>query len=144
MPFPKCLLVYSQLRQWLRLPPFQAPLHRPFHDPVNLVPAQSQLLPHGLLTRCLQPVNHQPFHERREPAGGLSPPQLQNSHAMLGAFGPRWPGVQNRLILAGVQMPPLPFPLMVIQLATHSAFRARPTRHLAVFQIDVHFPLGQL
>src|SRR5579863_9897108 len=63
---------------------------------------------------------------------------------MLAALGPRWPGVKNGLILAGVQMPPLSLPLMVVQLATRFAFRARPTRHLPVLQVYVYFALAQL
>src|SRR5207302_9788864 len=50
-----------------------------------------------------------------------------------------WPGMQTRLILAVGQMPPLPRRLVDIQLATRFAFWARPTRHLSVLQIDVHF-----
>jgi hypothetical protein len=41
-------------------------------------------------------------------------------------------------------MPPLPFPLMVIQLAVRAAFRAGPTPYLTVLQINVHFALNQL
>jgi hypothetical protein len=59
-------------------------------------------------------------------------------------MAPRRPGVQYGLILAGVQMPPLPLPLMVIQLAVRPAFRAAPTRYLTVLQINVHFAVGHL
>jgi hypothetical protein len=63
---------------------------------------------------------------------------------MFFTLGPRWPGAHYGLILAGVQMPPLPFPLMVIQLAVRAAFRAGPTRYLTVLQINVHFAVSQL
>jgi serine protease Do len=42
------------------------------------------------------------------------------------------------------KLPPLPLPLMVIQLATRFTFWARPTRHLSMLQIYVYFALGQL
>ena len=144
VPFAKRLLIDSQPRQRFCLPPFQTTLHRSLHDPVNLVPTQSQLLPHRLLTRASQPVNHQTLLQRRESARRFRPRQFHNSHTMLRTFGPRWPGVQYGLILAGIQMPPLPFPLMVIQLAVRAAFRAGPTRYLTVLQINVHFAGSQL
>src|SRR6266700_532782 len=68
VPFPKRFLVHSQLRQKLSSTPSHASLPSSLHDPVNLVPARSQLLVHRFLARHPQPVNHQPFHQSREPA----------------------------------------------------------------------------
>jgi hypothetical protein len=44
---------------------------------------------------------------------------------VLTAFAARRFGVQNRLILAGVQMPPLAFRLMVVQLAAQHQSTSR-------------------
>jgi hypothetical protein len=44
------------------LPSRQTTLHRPFHDGVNLVPAQMQLFGHCLLTGLFQPGNGQALH----------------------------------------------------------------------------------
>jgi hypothetical protein len=52
--------------------------------------------------------------------------------------------VQNSLLLAGVQVPPTPLLLMVIQPASHPAFQARPTLQLLVLQIYGHLALAQL
>src|SRR5213080_2231875 len=49
MPFAEGLFVHSQIRNLFRLAPRQAALHRPFHDPVYLIPAQAQLLAHRFL-----------------------------------------------------------------------------------------------
>src|SRR5688500_13074803 len=41
-------------------------------------------------------------------------------------------------------MPPSALRLMIVQLAVHSTFRARPTRQLLVGQMDVDLSVGQL
>src|SRR5687768_18499099 len=41
-------------------------------------------------------------------------------------------------------MPPSALRLMIVQLAVHSTFRARPTRQLLVGQMDVDLSDGQL
>src|SRR5687768_12278240 len=41
-------------------------------------------------------------------------------------------------------MPPSALRLMIVQLAVHSTFRARPTRQLLVRQMDVDLSVGQL
>ena len=51
---------------------------------------------------------------------------------MVAAFAPRRFGVQNRLILAGIQVAPLPLRLMVVQFAGRAAFRAPPIDHVTV------------
>src|SRR5260370_18551274 len=62
---------------------------------------------------------------------------------MLAAFAARRFCVQNRLVLTGVQMPPLPLRLMIVQLAFAPAVRTRPTCNLTVLQIHVHFAFVQ-
>jgi len=56
---------------------------------------------------------------------------------VLAAFTPRRLGVQNRLILARVQMPPLPLGLMVVQFASRTTFRTFPIDHVMVGETNV-------
>lgn len=65
-------------------------------------------------------------------------------HAMIAAFASRRRGVQNRLILARVQVTPLPFWLMIVQLASRTAFRTGPIDHVGVSQVDVNLAAVQL
>ena len=73
-----------------------------------------------------------------------------SAHGSLTAFTPctaftsRGLGVQDGLILARVQVPPLPLWLMVIQLASRSTFWARPLDHVVVSQVNVDFAGLQL
>lgn len=62
---------------------------------------------------------------------------------MLAAFAPRRFGVQERLLLARVQMPPLALRLMVVELAGSPAFRAGPIVHVVVSQANVNLALLQ-
>jgi hypothetical protein len=56
---------------------------------------------------------------------------------MLTAFAAWRLGVQDRLILTGVQVPPSPLGLMIVQLAGRSALRAWPVNHLVVPEVNV-------
>src|SRR5579871_3188625 len=58
---------------------------------------------------------------------------------MLAAFTSWGLGVQDGLILARVQVPPLPLWLMVIQLTSRSTFWACPFDHVVVLQVNVDF-----
>src|SRR5215471_13717209 len=58
---------------------------------------------------------------------------------MVKAFAARRLGVQNRLILASVQMPPLAFWLMIVELAGRTALRAGPLDHVVMSEVDVDF-----
>src|SRR5579864_427690 len=58
---------------------------------------------------------------------------------MLTTIAPWRRGVQDRSILAGVQMPPLPLGLMIVQWAALPALRTRPLRFRRVLQKNVHF-----
>src|SRR5208283_5087639 len=63
---------------------------------------------------------------------------------MVAALASRWLGMQDGLILAGIQVSPLPLRLVVVQLARRTAFRARPIDHLMVCQANVDLPHFQL
>ena len=52
--------------------------------------------------------------------------------------------MQDRLILTGVQMPPPPFRLMVVERARLAALRTRPLDSLLVHQMNVNFSILQL
>jgi hypothetical protein len=64
-------------------------------------------------------LSRKPFGQ----TGRLRPRQLHHSHPVLRTFGTRWTGMQDGLILAGVQAPPAPLCLVVVSLpfAPHSA-----------------------
>ena len=63
---------------------------------------------------------------------------------MLWAFGTRRPGVQNRLVLAGVQVAPPPLRLVIIRLGLRPTLRASPIPHLLVLQVNVNLSCRQL
>jgi hypothetical protein len=92
---------------------------------------------HGLLTGGLQPFDGQRFKQRRELARRLRPRQFDHSYTVVPAFAPRRLGVQNRLILTRVQVPPLPLRLMIVQPARRSAFRARPFGQVVMAEANV-------
>jgi len=50
--------------------------------------------------------------------------------------------MQNGPVLAGVQVPPLPLPLVVVLLARLATLRAGPTPHIVMIQMDVDLTLG--
>jgi hypothetical protein len=52
--------------------------------------------------------------------------------------------MQNRPVLAGVQMPPLPRLLMIVEGTTDSTFRAGPFPFVVMGQVDMHLTLLQL
>ena len=56
---------------------------------------------------------------------------------MVPTFGTRRLGMENRLILAGVQVPPPALRLMVVQFAGRPALRTRPIDQLMMSQVDV-------
>src|SRR5262249_8809995 len=86
----------------------------------------------------------QPLKPRRESTRRLRPRQLHHPDSMLNTLGPRWLGMQDRLVLAGVQMTPLTLPLMIIEPTVPSPFRAWPVHHLIVVQVHVDLALSQL
>ena len=55
---------------------------------------------------------------------------------MLAALTARWRGMQNGALLTGIQMPPLPLRLMIVEDTARSTFRAGP------FQFGVSLELG--
>jgi hypothetical protein len=63
---------------------------------------------------------------------------------MLPAFAARRFGMQNGLILTGVQVPPAALRLMVVQLARRPTFRARPVDHVVMSQVEVNLAALQL
>ena len=102
----KRLLVDAQKDRLLGRPPRQAPIHRPLHDAVGLAPRQSQTPGRGGASGFLHPVDGQAFQEDREMAARLGPGNPHLFDAMFGARTTRHVGFQQRLELAGVQVPP--------------------------------------
>jgi hypothetical protein len=63
---------------------------------------------------------------------------------MLGTLAARRRGMQNGLILAGIQMAPLPLCLMIIERAESAAFGTRSLQICLMGEINVHLSLFQL
>ena len=127
VPLAERLFVHPKMADGVGLPALQAALHGALHDAVDLIPAQSQLLTHGLLAGGFQPGNGEGFKQRGKAAGGFGPGQLHHAHAVRGALGARRIGVQDGAVLTSVQVAPLPFGLVVIEFAGRSALGAGPT-----------------
>jgi len=53
-------------------------------------------------------------------------------------------GMQNGAVLTGIQMPPLPLGLMIVEGTTGSALGTRPLQLVFMGQIDVHLALLEL
>lgn len=137
MPLPERLLVDADLADPFGLPPLQSTLDGPLHNAVDLVPTQLQQSRYSLLARRFQPFDRQRLEQRRKAARRLRPRQLDRLHAMVPAFRARRLGMEDRLILAGVQVSPSPLWLMVIQFACRAALRTRPIDHLVMSEVDV-------
>src|SRR5258708_39359800 len=110
VPFGKRLLIDVESLDGLSLTAHQAAFDRALLNRMHFVPTQSESLGHGLLAGDLEPIDRQSFKQSREPAGGLGPRKLYGSWAMLGGGASRGVGVQERLLLTGVPMPPPPVP----------------------------------
>ena len=93
---------------------------------------------HGLAG--LEDVDHEPLHEQSEAAVGLRPRNLDLHHSVLGALNPRDPGMDQRMELAGVQMPPLPLGSMVVAGQLSATMRTVPAT--AFGMLDVNMDLG--
>jgi len=87
-------------------------------------------------------VSSMTFKQRSETTGSLGLSQLHHARSMLGAIAARRSSVQNRLVLAGVEMTPTAFGLMIVEGALHVALRAGPALLLVVFEEDVDFTVG--
>jgi len=109
-----------------------------------LVPTQTQWIGYRFLAGDLEPFDNDTLRQSREPSVLFGPGQFHRARAMLGAVGSRRLGVQDGLELAGVQMPPLTYRLMVAQRTRRAAFRARPFQTCRVLQKHMHLAFGQL
>ena len=58
---------------------------------------------------------------------------------MLGTVAARRVGVQNRVVLAGIEVTPAPLGLMILQRAFAAALAAQPGDARFMFQVDVDF-----
>src|SRR5271166_2937254 len=141
VPFGKRLLIDSQTLDGLGLAANQAASHGPLLNRMHLVPTQPELISDGFLTGCLEPIDGQSFNQSREPAGWLGPRKLYGSCAMRGAVAARRFGMQDRLILTGVQMPPPAFGLMIVEWAWLAALRTRPLYSGLMNQMNVNFSI---
>ena len=111
---------------------------------MNRVPTQPQLFSHRLLAGVFQPLSRQRLKQSSKSAVGLGPRQLHHPHAMLAALAARRLGMHDRLVLTGIQMPPLALRLMIVERTAGSAFGTGPVQFVLVGQIDVDLALLQL
>ena len=133
----EALLVHPDERDLVRPAPRKPALHGGLHDVVRLPPAEAQELlrvPDRL--RGLQDVDGERLEHQREARVLRRPRQLDDLHAVPGAAHARRPGVDQRLELHRVQVPPRPLLLLVVDGAQPPAFGAlRGLR--GVFEVDV-------
>ena len=90
---------------------------------------------HGLTG--LEAVDHEPLHEQREAAVGLCPRHLDLYHSVLRALDPWNTGMDERVELAGVQMPPLPLGGVVVAGQLPATMRAVPAADFRVLEMNV-------
>src|SRR5271157_513264 len=144
VPLAERLLVDPQICDHSLLSPCQTTLDGTIHDPMHLVPRQSQPIPHGFLAGRLQPVDRQTLEQRRKATVRLGPRETHHANSMYGTTRSRRGGVQDSAILAGVQMPPRPLGIMVMQRAQRLAFRTLPQSLRLVSQVHMDLALIQL
>ena len=87
-----------------------------------------------------QPRDRESFKQRREAAGRLGPGQPHHLRSVLGAVAARQPGMQNRAVLASVEMTPVALGLMIVEPALGAALGTGPAHLFIVFDEDVDFP----
>src|SRR6202166_1992338 len=119
------LLIYAQPGDRFSLAALQPTLHRPLLDGVHFVPAQIQPVGDRLLACRVEPVDGQRFEQSRETAAGFGPRKLHRSSAMFRADTGGRTGIDDRPQLAGVQMTPPPWRLMIVERTRRPAFRTR-------------------
>jgi hypothetical protein len=144
VPFGKRLLIDPEPLDGLSLTARQAALDGPLLNSMHLIPTQLELIGDGFLTGGPEPIDGQSFKQRREPAGGLGPRKLYGTSAMFRAVAPRGFRMQDRLVLAGVQMPPTALRLMVIERTRLAALRTGPLHIGFMHQMNVNLPIGHL
>jgi hypothetical protein len=84
-------------------------------DTVHFIPTQAQTVRYRFLAGGLQPIDGQSFKQRSEPATRLGPRQLHRTRPVLGALTAWRRRMQDRSVLASVEMAPLSLRLMIIQ-----------------------------
>ena len=88
-------------------------------------------------TALLDQINDQPLHQQREATPRLRPGHRHLPHAVRRAVDARHPGVQERLELAGIEMPPHPLLRVVVTRQRLRALRARPPGGVAMLRPQV-------
>jgi hypothetical protein len=90
---------------------------------------------HGLAR--LKDIDHEPLHEEREAAVRLRPRHLDLHHSVLRALDPWDTGMDERVELAGVEMPPLPLGGVVVAGQFAATMRAVPAAAIPMLDVDV-------
>ena len=106
------------------------------------VPAQCEQLGDALLAGFFQPRDRESFKQHREAAGDLGSRQSHHPRPVLGAVAARRPGMQNRAVLASVEMTPTALGLMIMEPALGAALGTAPAHLFIVFEEDMDFAAG--
>ena len=138
VPLLERLLVHPQVGQRFCLATRHPPPHGALHDVVELVPRHPEQTPHLLLTGRPKPADRQPLEERREAASRFRPRQLHHARTVFRTVAARRGRMDDRPVLARVQVPPLPLRLVVVQRAQPAALRAGPAKVGRVAEDDMH------
>jgi hypothetical protein len=87
----------------------------------------------------LEDVEHEPLHEQREAAVGLCPRHRDLYHSVLQALDPWNTCMDERVELAGVQMPPLPLGGVVVAGQLPATMRAVAAAAFRMLEMNVDF-----
>ena len=139
VPAAKALFIDPDVTDFLQRAPRQAPLDRPFHDPMNAVPIEPQQRRGPLhVVGGLEHPHGKRLEQQREPRMLARPGNGNRLHAALRAVR-SWRRAQHRLELHRVQVPPGPLRSMVgHRAARHSGHVTGPPR--CVTRISTRWP----
>ena len=113
VPALKRGLVDAKVAGQVGLPPRETTPHRPRHHSIHGTPGQVQPTGDGTDARFVQPVNDQRLEQGSEPRTLFSPRYLDLMHAVLGTFHPRHQRLEDRSVLAGIEMAPAARPTIL-------------------------------
>ena len=140
----KALLVHADEGYLLGVAPCEAALHGCGHDLMRLEPAQAKQFPRVLdAPRGLEDAYRERLEEKREARAFLGPWKLDDLDLVVGASDARRPGVDQRLELHRVEMPPCPLGLLVVKRHQPAAYRTYRGA-LRIFQPDVDSTCGNV
>jgi hypothetical protein len=85
-----------------------------------------------------QNLDGETLKKHRKAGMGFGPGKAHLAYSVLRADNPRGPGMQKRLKLTTVQMPPYPLPRMIMQRPLGATLRAWPLQTFGMFHPDIN------